>query len=148
MNANIICKKIVLSGFCIFVLTREKILAIVMPLIKEQDEMIDTDILKNYRPVSNLVFLSKLIERVVAMRIEGHMDRYRLHSINQFGYRKNHSTEMLLLKVVNDLLISSDKKIPTLLMLLDLSAAFDTVDQRRLLQILENEIGIRGTVLA
>ena len=46
--------------------------AIVMPLIKEQDEMIDTDILKNYRPVSNLVFLSKLIERVVAMRIEGH----------------------------------------------------------------------------
>ena len=122
--------------------------AIVMPLIKEKDEMIDTDILNNYRPVSNLVFLSKLIERVVAMRIEGHMDRYRLHSINQFGFKKNHSTEMLLLKVVNDLLISSDKKIPTLLMLLDLSAAFDTVDQRKLLQILENEIGIRGTVLA
>ena len=48
-----------------------------MPLIKELDEMIDTDILKTYKPVSNLVFLSKLIERVVAIRMEVHMDRFQ-----------------------------------------------------------------------
>ena len=76
------------------------------------------------------------------------MDRYQLHSKNQYGYKKNHSIEMLILKVVNDLLIATDKKIPTLSMLRDLGTAFDTVDQRNLLKNLQNEIGIRGTALA
>lgn len=121
--------------------------AILTPLIKELDELIDVDVLKNYRPVSNLIFLSKLIERIVAIRIEGHMIKHGLHSNKQFGYKKNHSTEMLLVKIVNDLLIACDRKIPTVLMLLDLSAAFDTVDQIKLLKILHDEIGIQGMAL-
>ena len=53
----------------------------------------------------------------------------------------------LLTKVVNDLLLACDRKTPTLVMFLDLSAAFDTVDQEKLLEILKNEIGIRGVAL-
>ena len=117
--------------------------AILIPLIKELDEVIDINVLKNYRPVSSLIFLSKLTERVVVIRVEGHMTKHGLHSIKQF-----HSTELMLVKIVNDLLIACDRKIPTVLMLLDLSAAFDTVDQNRLVKILHGEIGIKGKVLA
>lgn len=119
--------------------------AILNPLIKELDHLIDIDILKNYRPVSNLVFLSKLIERVVAIRLDNHMTTNKLHSEKQYGYKKGHSTEMLLVKIVNDLLIACDNKTPTILMLLDLSAAFDTVDQPKLLEILQKELGITDT---
>ena len=61
--------------------------------------------------------------------------------------RKKNSTEILLIKIVNDLLLSCDRKIPTLLMLLDLSAAFDTVDQDKMLFILKNRYGVRGVAL-
>ena len=91
------------------------------------------------------MFLSKLIERVVAIRLNNHMTVNNLHSTKQYGYKKDHSTEMLLVKIVNDLFIACDKKIPTLVLLLDLSAAFDTVDQKKLLDILWNDIGIHGT---
>jgi hypothetical protein len=70
-----------------------------------------------------------------------------LNISNQSGYRKHHSTETLLVTLVNDLLIASDQNTATVVMLLDLSAAFDTVDHNKLLQILELEIGIRGTAL-
>ena len=53
----------------------------------------------------------------------------------QHGYKEGHSSETLLLKVVNDLLKACDNQQPTIVMLLDLSAAFDTVDQTKLLDI-------------
>ena len=121
--------------------------AVLIPLIKELDNLIDTDILKNYRPVSNLQLLGKLIERVVCCRLDRHMDNSNLHITKQYGYKKNHSTEMLLAKIVNDLLLAYDKRIPSLVMFLALSAAFDTVDQMKLLNILHNEIGVTGTAL-
>ena len=61
--------------------------------------------------------------------------------------KKHNSTETLLVRITNDLLIASDKNQATVLMLLDLSAAFDTVDHNLLLKILETEIGIKGTAL-
>ena len=117
-------------------------IAVIVPLLKELDHLIDADNLKNYRPVSNLVSRGKLIERVVTLRLDKPMDAPNLHSVNQYGYKKNHSTELLLMKVVNDLLLSCDKKISIVVMFLDLSAAFDTIDQCMLLQILRNEIGV------
>ena len=66
----------------------------------------------------------------------------------QFAYKKHHSTETILVKVTNDILMASDSQTATVLMLLDLSAAFDTVDHGLLLKILNYEIGIRGTALA
>ena len=103
--------------------------------------------LKNYRPVSNLLFVGKLIERVVSIQLNHHMSINNLHSSSQFGYKKGHSTETLLLKVIDNLLDNCDKQIPSILMLLDLSAAFNTVDQTKLLSILKEEIGIGGTAL-
>ena len=66
----------------------------------------------------------------------------------QSGYKKCHSTETLLIRVVNDLLIASSEKRATIVMLLDLSAAFDTVDHQKLLKIIEVEIGVSGNALA
>ena len=121
--------------------------AVVIPLIKEMDAIMDKDNQKNYRPVSNLLFLGKLIERVVAVRLNQHMTVNELNEESAYGYKSGHSTELLLLKAVNDLLLSCDNQMPSIVMLLDLSAAFDTVDQRKLLNILEIEIGIKGTAL-
>ena len=122
-------------------------LAILLPLIKELSSLIDTENFKNYRPVSNLLIVSKLVEWVVQIRLERHMIRNKLMSVKNYGYKKGHSTKLLLLKVVDDLYKSFDKSIPTVVILLDLSAAFDTVDHKKLLEILEKEIGIRGTAL-
>ena len=117
------------------------------PLIKELSSLVDTDKYKNYRPVTNLVFVSKLIERVVQKRLEQHMISNRLHSDKNYAYRSKHSAEHLLLKVVNDLYLSFDKNTPSVVVLLDLSAVFDTLDHAKLLFILEHEIGIVGTAL-
>ena len=121
--------------------------AVVLPLIKHLDDLMDKDSLNNYRPVSNLLLVGKLIERVVSTRLNKHMSNNNLHSDCQYGYKKGQSTETLLLKVVNDLLVSCDNQMPSILMLLDLSAAFDMVDQKKLLCILQYEIGIEGTAL-
>ena len=75
--------------------------AVIFPLIKELGSLVDKEIFKNYRPVSNLLFLSKLVERVVDTRLEEHLTRNNLHAPHQFGYKKDHSTEALLLKIVN-----------------------------------------------
>ena len=121
--------------------------SILNPLIKEIDQLFDKDILKNFRPVSNLVFVSNLIERVVAIRLDKHITTNKLHSNKQYGYKKGHSTEMLLVKIFNELLVACDKKTPTIFMLLDLSAAFDTVDQSKLLDTIHTEIGITDKAL-
>ena len=120
---------------------------VLLPLLKDLDSIMDRDEYKNYRPVTNLQFVGKLIERVVKIRFDEHMDKNKLHCNKQHGYKTEHSTEILMTKVTNDLLLACDRKIPTLLMFLDLSAAFDTVDQEKLLKILDEELGIRGTAL-
>ena len=103
--------------------------------------------MKNYRPVSNLAFVGKLIEKVVQRRLDKHLTVNGLNIPLQSGYKKHHSTETLLIRVVNDILIASDQNKATVVLLLDLSAAFDTVDHKKLLSILENEIGITGLAL-
>ncbi len=120
-------------------------LADIVPLLK--NESLDPNFSKNFRPVSNLTFLGKLIERVVLKRLNDHMSRNNLHCNEQFAYKKGHSTETLLIRIWNDLLVASDDKNATVVMLLDLSAAFDTVDHSLLLRILKHEIGLRGKVL-
>ena len=120
---------------------------ILIPLIKALDDVIDKENNKNYRPVTNLEFVGKLIERVVKKRLSSQMKDEQLESDFEHGYKDGHSPETLLLKAVNDLLTSCDNGLPSVVMLLDLSAAFDTVDQDKLLSILKEEIGIEGTAL-
>ena len=118
----------------------------IIPLLK--GDSLDQNVLKNFRPVSNLMFIGKLTERVVLRRLNDHMSRNGLHIAEQSAYKKNHSTETLLIRIWNDLLVASEEKSATVVMMLDLSAAFDTVDHNLLLNILKKEIGLRGTVLA
>ena len=120
-------------------------LADIVPLLK--DESLNPNELKNYRPVSNLSFIGKIIERVVLKRLNDHLTKNDLHCPEQFAYKKHHSTETLLIKITNDLMIAADERTATVVMMLDLSAAFDTVDHNLLLTILEKEIGIKGTAL-
>ena len=100
----------------------------------------------NFRPVSNLTYLSKTIERVVVVRLNQHLTKNGLHEVLQSAYKQNHSTETALLKVQNDLLMAIDTYGGAVLMLLDLSAAFDTIDHTILLQRL-HELGIRDAAL-
>jgi len=121
-------------------------IASISPLLKKTG--LDSEELKNYRPISNLSFLSKLIERVVASRLTAHLSSNNLFNPNQSAYRKFHSTETALLSVQNDLLKAMDKGHVSALLLLDLSAAFDTVDHDILLHRLESWFGISNTALA
>ena len=117
----------------------------IVPLLKKSG--LDPEILKNYRPVSDIVLISKLIETVVLHRLNTHASFNSLECNSQHGYKKYHSPETLLLRVVNDVLVGFDRNKCTILLLLDLSAAFDTVDIEKLLNILENEFGIIGIAL-
>ena len=98
--------------------------------------------LKNYRPVSNLSFVSKLIEKIVLSQLSEHLSVDKLFSMYQSAYRPGHSTETALLKVFNDLLMSMDEGKVSLLTLLDLSAAFDTIDHEILISRLEHDFCI------
>ena len=115
------------------------------PLIKGQS--LDPSDLKNYRPIYNLSIIGKLIERVVLKRLNDHLSRNNLNIPFQSAYKKHHSTETLLIRIVNDLLITTDEKKATVVMLLDLSVAFDTVDHTKLLHILCKDIGISSNTL-
>ena len=120
--------------------------AIVTPLLKKHS--LDPNDLKNYRPVSNLSFMSKLFEKVVVYLLMSHFNRHNLFISFQSAYRLGHSTETALLKVVNDLLLAIDEGKLSLLLLLDLSAAFDTIDHGILLHRLQHVFAIQGTVLS
>ena len=118
--------------------------ALVLPLLKKPG----LDILfKNFRPVSNLPFVSKLTESAVYNQTHSHICMNNLYPANQSSYRKNYSTETALLRVKNDILLNMNKQNVTLLVLLDLCAAFDTVDHNVLLSRLHSKFGISGTAL-
>ncbi len=119
--------------------------ATVTPLLKKSN--LDPFVLENYRPISNLPFLGKILEKVVYQQLNMYLSYNNFFDVYQSGFRVNHSTETALVRVVNDLKISSDNHKVTVLVLLDLSAAFDTVDHGILLKRLEHCLGLRGTVL-
>ena len=118
---------------------------IVTPLIKKPG--LDAEILKNYRPVSNLSFLSKVIEKVIASRIISHIENNAIIDKFQSAYKCGHSTETALLRVYSDIVTTIGKGNGSFLVLLDLSAAFDTIDHSNLFDILEKYVGITGDAL-
>ena len=118
--------------------------AIINPLLKK----LGLELLKaNFRPVSNLAFLAKLIERAASSQIIDHMTTNDLTEIFQSAYCMYHSTETALVRVQNDILWELDNQNIVLLILLDLSAAFDTIDHAILLNRLSVRFGIKGTAL-
>ena len=102
---------------------------------------------KNFRPVSNLPFVSKLAERAAADQLTQHVVDQGLECELHSAYKKHYSTETALLKVKNDLLMSMNNQRVTLLVLLDLSAAFDTVCHQILVDRLHSKFKVSGTAL-
>ena len=119
--------------------------ALVTPLLKKDD--LNPEVLKNYRPVSNLSFLSKVLERVFAARLTNYMTINQLHEPMQSAYRACHSTETALVRVQNDILRTLDQGGAAILVLLDLSAAFDTIDHSILLSRMESVLGVKVSAL-
>ena len=103
--------------------------------------------LKNDRPVSSRSFLSKVIENVISIRISGHILDNNIVDSFQSAYRAGHSCETALLRVYNDIVTTIGKGNGSFLVLLELYAAFDTIDHDNLFYILDKYVGIGGSVL-
>ena len=112
--------------------------AIIRPLLKKLGLELITS---NYRPVSNLPFLPKVLEKIVLARYNDHCDRYNLIPSFQLAYRPKHSCETSMVKLVNDLLWSMERKEATAVAVIDLSATFDMVDHNILIDLLHETFG-------
>ena len=100
-----------------------------------------------YRPVSNLCFIAKILEKFVLSQVSSYLNSHNLYNTCQSAYRPGHSTETALLKVVNDLFLSLNKGNISVLALLDFSSAFDTIDHSTLVHRLHTDFRFTDTVL-
>ena len=119
--------------------------AVIQPLLKKSN--LDPTKPSNYRPISKLNFQSKVLEKVILLQLSPYLCENNILDPFQSGFRPGHSTETALVKVLNDLLLADDDHKCSVLLLLDLSAAFDTVDHTILLDRLKQGAGITGTAL-
>ena len=117
----------------------------ISPLLKKTG--LNPESLLNYRPLLNLPFISKVIERVVAKQLTVYLQENDLHDQFQSAFRKDHSTETALIKVHNDILCAVDRGCVVVLVMLDLTAAFETIDHAILLSQLFHRFGVTGAAL-
>lgn len=118
--------------------------ALLRPTLKKPG--LDVENMLNYRPVSNLSFISKILERAILDQLQPLLQQNETIPIFQSAYRQHHSTETALIRVHNDLVENICNGVASLLVLLDLSAAFDTVDHELLLSDLY-DCGVRDSAL-
>ena len=119
--------------------------ALVTPILKKR--CLDHNDLNNYRPVSNLCFIAKILEKLALSHVSSYPNSHNLYNTCQSAYRPGHSTETALLKVVNDLFLSLNKGNISVLVLLDFSSAFDTIDHSFLVHRLHTDFGFTDAVL-
>ena len=112
---------------------------VVVPLIKKLNI---EPVLENLRPVSKLPFVSKIAEKAVISRLLNHCSEHAPLPTNQSSYRQFYSTETALIKDQSNILPSMNRQEVTLLVLLDLSAAFDTVDHETTAALFESDFGV------
>ena len=125
------------------VFARKWKIAIVRPLLKK----LGLDLtFKNYRPVSNLCFLSKVLEKCALKQLDEHCKKYAPLPDYQSAYRQSYSCETALVKIMNDILWNMECGDVTAFIAIDLSAAFDTVDHGILLDVLQYRFGVTGMV--
>ena len=117
--------------------------AVVTPLLKKHS--LPKNDLSSYRPISNLNFVSKVLERVLYSRLCNHLESFPSLSPFQSAYRKFYSTETALTRIHNDLTLAMNRQRVSALVLLDLSAAFDTIDHNILLSRLNSCFGISNS---
>lgn len=116
----------------------------VTPLLKKPS--LNPVQVENYRPVSLLPFLSKILERTVFKQLSEYLQNNDLLDQYQSGFRRGHSTETALLSVTESLRLARAAGQSSVVLLLDLSAAFDTVNHQILLSTLSS-LGISGSAL-
>ena len=119
--------------------------ALVTQLIKKASLPVED--LKNYRPVSGLSFISKLVECVVAKQLVDHIHQHGLDNSYQSAYKSGHSTETALLSIKNDIHLSLSRGEATALVLLDLSDTFVYIDHSTLLSFLLDWFSVGGSAL-
>ena len=117
-------------------------LAKVTPIYKSDDKKL----LSNYRPISVLPIFSKILEKLMYVRLEKFIEKHNILCENQFGFREKHSTYMALLDICDQITRQLDSKAFSLGIFIDLSKAFDTIDHNILIAKLEN-YGVRGIAL-
>ena len=120
-------------------------LGTIRPILKDKDS--DIQNYKNYRPVTNIPFLPKLIEKAANKQLQSYLKENDLYPPRQSAYRESHSCETVMFNVINNIQKSVNEKKMVMLVLLDLSSAFDTIDQDILIFKLLHHFGISGTVL-
>ena len=118
--------------------------AIVTPILKKAGS--SREALKNYRPVANLNFVGKVIEKVATMQIVEYLSNNNLHVPTQSAYKQHHSVETALTRVQNDVILSLDQREEALLVLLDFTSAFDTIDHDIMLTRSARRYGFGGCV--
>ena len=118
--------------------------ALVTPMIKKR--CLDHNDLNNYRPVSILCFIAKILEKLVLSQVSSYLNSHNLYNSFQSAYRPGHSTETALLKVVDDLFLSLSKGNMSVLALLDFSSAFDTIVHSILVHRLHTDFGFSDAV--
>jgi Reverse transcriptase (RNA-dependent DNA polymerase) len=119
--------------------------ALITPLIKKPN--LDPSNQSNYRPITNLNNISKILEKLFLTRFQSHIFASPNFNPHQSAYRRNHSTDTALLCILDHVFHSADSQKSTILVSLDLSAAFDTIDHSILLNRLQTSFGISGTAL-
>jgi Reverse transcriptase (RNA-dependent DNA polymerase) len=117
----------------------------VTPILKKPS--LNPDDPASYRPISNLNTIGKLLERIALTRLRPHILSCPNFSPFQSAYRPGHSTETAALKIVNDLNLTMDAGGVSLLLTLDLTAAFDTIDHSKMLKRLATDFGFTGSTL-
>ena len=127
------------------VFLKHSIRRLLPPLIKKAS--LPSENLKNYRLISGLCFMSKLVEWIVVQQLIQHINSNNLGNPQQTAYKAGHPKETALLHVKNEIHLSLSHGDPTALVLLDMSAAFDTIDQTTLLICLKSWFGVCGIAL-
>ena len=101
----------------------------------------------NYRPISNLSLMSKIIEKCMLKQFNKHCNTYHLLPEYQSAYWENHACETALIKLVNNALWAMERKKVTALIAIDLSNAFNKVDHHILISVLQTKFGVKGKTL-
>ena len=120
--------------------------AYIVPRLKK--ESLDKNDLRNHTPVSNLSFLSKLLEKCVYGQINEHLLANNLVGQFQSANRQHLSCKTAMVRVNNDIVQLLDSKKNVILMSFHLSSAFDTVDHTQLIEKRQHHFGIDGSVLS
>lgn len=115
---------------------------LVRPLFKKGDQ----NTMSNYRPISLISNISKIVEKIMKKRIIAFLDKYNFFSDKQFGFKHGISTENAIVYLTNNIYSRLDQDKPVLCVFLDLAKAFDTVDHAILINLLE-DLGFRGVAL-